>query len=118
MDIVLQVIWNDYLLLTLVLVGAALFLKNWNPPMARQYQFVALQLFSLLMVWLLEGIGTDATHFCYGFVITSLVFYGKEYLDAIKLIKEHEKVNHEIKLEERIKYWEIKNDEFDEETKK
>lgn len=117
MEMVLSIIWNDYLLLTLVLVGAALFLKSWNPPMQRQYQFIALQGFSLLMVWLLEGIGTDATHFCYGFVITSLVFYGKEYLDAIKLIKEHEKVNHEVQLEDRIKYWELKQEDEDRKEK-
>lgn len=117
MEFLLQVIWNDYLLLTLVLVGAALFLRNWNPPLPRQYQFLILQVFAIFMVWLLEGIGTDATHFAYGFVITSLVFYGKEYLDAIKLIKEHEKVNHEMEIENRIKYWEVKPDEFEGDSK-
>lgn len=112
MDIIFQTILNDYLILTLVLVGAALFLRSWDPPMRRQYQYVCLMAFAMVLVWFLEGIDRTPVHFAYGFIVTSLVFYGREYLDAIKIIKEHEKINHDKELETRIKYWEMKpNDE-------
>lgn len=104
----MQTILNDYLILTLVLVGAALWLRSWNPPIERQYQYIILIIFAMILVWFLEGIERNATHFAYGFIVTSLVFYGKEYIDAIRLIKEHEKINHDYELEARAKYWEQK----------
>ena len=73
---------SNYIVLTGVLIVISLFLRNWQPPMKRQY---------IAMILLTAGLvfGYFMVHNpAYGFLISGLVFYKDELVQEIKKVME------------------------------
>ena len=71
---------SNYFVLTGVLIVVSLFLKNWKPPIKRQY---------IAMILLPLGIilgGFMVQNPAYGFLISGLVFYKDELVQEIKKV--------------------------------
>lgn len=72
--------YSNYFVLTGVLIVVSLFLKNWKPPIKRQY---------IAMILLPLGIilgGVMVQNPAYGFLISGLVFYKDELVQEIKKV--------------------------------
>lgn len=73
---------SNYIVLTGVLIIVGLFLRNWQPPMKKQY-----------IAMIILPLGAILGHFevhnpYYGFLIAGLVFYQDELVSEIKRVKE------------------------------
>lgn len=73
---------SNYIVLTGVLIVVSLFLKNWQPPMKRQY--IAMILLTLGVVFGYLMVNNPA----YGFLISGLVFYKDELVQEVKKVVE------------------------------
>lgn len=73
---------SNYVVLTGVLIVAGLFLRNWQPPMKKQY--IAMILLPLGAI--LGYFKVDNPY--YGFLIAGLVFYQDELVNEIKRVKQ------------------------------
>lgn len=73
---------TNYIVLTGILIVVSLFLKNWQPPIKRQY--IAMILLTLGVV-----LGHLMVHNpAYGFLISGLVFYKDELVQEVKKVME------------------------------
>lgn len=73
---------SNYIVITGVLIVVSLFLKNWQPPMKRQY--IAMILLTLGVIFGHLLVNNPA----YGFLISGLVFYKDELVQEIKKVME------------------------------
>lgn len=73
---------SNYVVLTGILIVVGLFLRNWQPPIKKQY--IALILLPLGAI--LGYFKVDNPY--YGFLIAGLVFYQDEFVDEIKRVKQ------------------------------
>lgn len=73
---------SNYVVLTGVLIVVGLFLRNWQPPIKKQY--IAMILLPLGAI--LGYFKVDNPY--YGFLIAGLVFYQDELVNEIKRVKQ------------------------------
>lgn len=73
--------FSNFLIVTVILIIVGLFLKNWEPPIKKQY-------IALLLLILGAALGQSILKsYAYGFMLAGLVFFKDELVEEIKLVR-------------------------------
>jgi amino acid transporter len=81
LNALIQNIPYNHILLAIVLVVIGLWLKSYDPPIKKQYQFLLLAIIGVIL-------GLLMISNCYiGFAISGLVYYKEELVDELKTIR-------------------------------
>lgn len=73
------------ILILLTLLAMSIFLREWQPPIKKQYIFIVLSIIGLGLGYLLLN---GYNGLIPGFILTSLTFYKDKYVEEAKDIKD------------------------------
>ena len=72
----------SFITLTCILIVVGLFLKNWQPPIKRQYIAIILLPLGAILGHIMEDSAS------YGFLLAGFVFYREELITEISVLKD------------------------------
>lgn len=72
----------DFIILAGILIVGGLYLKNWQPPIKKQYIALALLIGGAVLGHLL------VSSWAYGFLIAGLVYYKDELVEEVRDVRE------------------------------
>lgn len=87
----------NVVLVLLVLLSISIFLREWEPPIKKQYIFILLSIVGLVLGYFFLG---KINGLINGFILTSLVFYKDKYVEEARDIKDLMKYKQQKNQEE------------------